>query len=86
MQHVHRLIRALGRDLDLQLGVLPHLPGQIGGGADGYQPPVLHHCDPVAQLLGLGEVVGAEEDRPALLSADVRNHLVDPVGRNGVES
>src|SRR3712207_1713232 len=36
---------------------------QLLGAVEGYDPAVHHDADPVAQLLGLAHVVGAQQDR-----------------------
>ena len=60
---------------------------ELVGRAEGEDPAVVDDRDPVAQLVGLGHVVGRQEDRPARdRGLPGEDQLADGAGRGHVEA
>src|SRR2546422_5685772 len=52
-------------ELEPKDGLALDAPLELGRAAEGKDPTVVDDRDPIAQLIGLGHVVGRQEDRPA---------------------
>ena len=60
---------------------------QLGRRADGQDPAAVDDRDPLAQLIGLGHVVGREQHRPTgHRRAPVEDELADPARRRDVQA
>jgi hypothetical protein len=79
-----RLLRVLGRHLEEDRSGAVRCC-QRGGAALGDDPSVLEHDDAIAQLLGLGEVVGAQHDGPLPSSGEVGETPTDLTGGHRIE-
>src|SRR5712692_3348915 len=79
--------RGVGVTVDSELENLLAQGGpELGRSAEGDDLAFVHHRDPVAQALGLVEVVGREQDRDVTRGAELLDHIEELVPDARIEA